>query len=180
MFERVKSKVSLRVGVIALLVGGLGCSGGASRDPNWPETYPVTGTVVQDGQPVANVVVGFVPSSPDAKGARGKTDENGQYKLKTFFSASFDDEGAVAGSHKVTLFKPPAKVVTEEKEVAASTPEEAARQAMSQVGQQYSNRRKDEQTGQKSGLPERYMTAESTPLSFTVEPGVNTFDISVD
>jgi len=75
-----------------------GC--GVSKVP----TVPVSGVVMLDGQPVANVVVTFQPvaGAPNddhlRPGSYGTTDSDGSYELRTD-----DKSGAVVGEHIVTL-----------------------------------------------------------------------------
>jgi hypothetical protein len=60
---------------------------------------PVSGTVLYNGQPLANAVVGFVPAEGGGRGANGTTDKNGNYRLTTFQS----DDGALVGKHRVVV-----------------------------------------------------------------------------
>ncbi len=69
-----------------------GCSG------EHPATYPVAGEVLQNGQPVADASVVFTSQGPLAKGT---TDAAGKFTLRTFA----DGDGAVAGTHRVTITK---------------------------------------------------------------------------
>ena len=172
------SKSFLSAAVVAAFSTGVlltaGCSG-PTRESDWPQTYPVTGTVIMDGKPVVNATVAFNPVAEGAKAARGRTDEQGTYYLKTFFAASFDETGAVAGSHKVTVFTPPPQV-KEENTPPPSSPQEQAAQRMREMQQQ--NTRKARMTMKKSGLPEQYMDVSTTPLTFEVKPTAeNVIDI---
>jgi hypothetical protein len=69
-----------------------GCGGGGSAG-----TSGVTGTVTYKGQPVKEVTVTFTPAT--GRSARGVTDAQGKFSLSTFKT----DDGAVPGSHKVTI-----------------------------------------------------------------------------
>lgn len=73
--------------------GGGGASGGAT-------TYPATGTVELNGQPLSGATVIFSPVG-DQPTATATTDEDGNYTLQTY---DFGD-GAAAGSYKVTISK---------------------------------------------------------------------------
>lgn len=82
-----------------LLVSGvliLGC--GDSR------LVPVSGVVTLDGEPIADVVVHFQPTSTNAAdpefnpSSHGVTDSKGRYELETAEGA-----GAIVGEHVVTL-----------------------------------------------------------------------------
>ena len=88
----------------------VGCGG--------PSQFPlaeVSGRVTFDGQPVANVMVTFMPIS-DGKNPNsgpyslGLTDANGVYHLQT----RYGEDGAVVGTHRIVL------------ETAGSDPELAA------------------------------------------------------
>ena len=87
---------------LSLLASALivGCS--ASQLP----LGEVEGTVLLDGQPLANAIVEFQPEGPLGKGrpSVGETGPDGKYKLR--FSNNLT--GAVAGKHKVmiTTFSP--------------------------------------------------------------------------
>jgi hypothetical protein len=78
-----------------VLVLVVGCS-------SKPELGQVTGTVRAGGQPLANVLVTFVPQADGpAAGTRsmGTTDEQGRYQLRT----ERQEAGALVGQHKVIV-----------------------------------------------------------------------------
>lgn len=86
--------------VISVLIVGCG--------PKGPETHTVTGTITYQNQPLADAQIGFVPVDDKGgtlKPARGQTDAEGRYTLKTYVSADNDAAGAMAGSYKVTVAK---------------------------------------------------------------------------
>ncbi len=74
----------------------VGCGGVASKDQ--AETVPVAGTVVYEGQPVADAVVTF---HGGPRQAVGRTDERGRFVLRTYEAG----DGATVGSHVVTVTK---------------------------------------------------------------------------
>ena len=80
------------------LVASLGCA------PKRPKTTPVSGKVTFKQQPLKGAAVWFMPK---AKGrpAMGMTDENGQYRLKTFEP----NDGAVPGEYAISVLPPPSK-----------------------------------------------------------------------
>lgn len=80
--------------VLCLTVLFTGCGGGPD---DAPDLAPVSGTVKLDGQPLADVVVTFIPESGPA--ATGKTDTQGNFTLSTKGS----NDGAVIGNHKVAV-----------------------------------------------------------------------------
>jgi hypothetical protein len=65
-----------------------------------PRRVPVSGTVVRQGQPVAEATVLFEPAS-GTNAAVGQTDSNGRYQLTTFEL----NDGAVPGDYKVAIRK---------------------------------------------------------------------------
>ena len=67
--------------------------------PKRPELVPVTGTVVYQGQPVAEAQVTFMPVG--ARPANGQTDAEGKFQLTTYEK----NDGAVPGEHSVTVSK---------------------------------------------------------------------------
>jgi len=91
-------------GIVLFVAACLVTSGcGASRDPNLPPTAPASGKVTYKGRPVDG---GTVRLHPVGKGnpAAGLLDANGAFELSTYSRG----DGAVIGSHKVTIDIPPA------------------------------------------------------------------------
>lgn len=79
--------------VAALLAFVVGCGNGR------PATYPVTGSVTYQGQPVVGAQVMF--RAAGAPAAEGTTDGTGKFSLMTFDP----NDGAVLGKHRVTVVK---------------------------------------------------------------------------
>jgi hypothetical protein len=82
--------------LLALPLAGCGKGG--------PKAVPVSGRVTLDGQPLANAVVTFTPSSPDPNvkpipEATGRTDAQGNYTLQL----DNRHHGCVPGSHRVRV-----------------------------------------------------------------------------
>ena len=73
--------------------------------PSLPEgarpTEPVTVTVTYNGQPVEAATVTFISQDADPVAAYGRTDAQGVAQMKTYV----EGDGAVPGSHKVTINK---------------------------------------------------------------------------
>ena len=63
-----------------------------------PATIDVTGQVLHNGQPVEGANVVFTPDGPLAT---GMTDAQGKFTLRTFS----EGDGAIAGTHRVTITK---------------------------------------------------------------------------
>lgn len=86
--------------IVAACVLFTGCGGG-------PPTEHVSGKITYNGTPVADAQVGFVPDGGDesVKPARGQTDANGEYTLRTYVNPGQDVSGAMVGRYKVTVVK---------------------------------------------------------------------------
>jgi hypothetical protein len=98
----------LLVGLALLALGGTpGCG------PKLPATVPVSGSVRLSGKPLAEATVVFVADhagSPGGKAvATGLTDASGRFTLVTRVGLAGLAEGAVPGTHRVTVsaFGPP-------------------------------------------------------------------------
>lgn len=94
------------VGVLLLAFCWVGCSKDSSKNSNLPDTYPVSGVVVMNGEPVANAIVNFQLKG-GTRGATGTTDTKGEFVLMTFSPG----DGAVPGEYQVSVVKystPPA------------------------------------------------------------------------
>ncbi|MCC6512065.1 MAG: carboxypeptidase regulatory-like domain-containing protein [Pirellulaceae bacterium] len=85
--------------VLSVMVPMLaGCSADGGDNPDWPKRYPVSGVVTYQDKPVEGADVAFF--SNDGKStSTGKTDSSGAFVLTTYL----DKDGAVAGSHVVTI-----------------------------------------------------------------------------
>ena len=80
-----------------LLSALAGCGSG-------PTFYPVTGSVTQNGEPLADAVVMFLPEGKDGSlTAEAMTGPDGKYSL-----ATRDAAGAAVGKYKVVVSKLPA------------------------------------------------------------------------
>lgn len=78
---------------LACLVCALGCGGNDGSAP----TGEVKGVLTYQGKPVPNVNVTFTPTQ--GRPGTGTTNANGEFSITTFTP----DDGAVPGSHKVTV-----------------------------------------------------------------------------
>ncbi len=77
------------------------CSCGA---PSHEATYPVTGRILVDGQPMAGVAISAAPAvsnTEDLRSTGGRTDEDGNFQLETFSPG----DGAPNGDYKLTFRK---------------------------------------------------------------------------
>ena len=75
----------------------VGCGGGASGRP---DLYPVSGTVMYNGEPVEGATVSFMAEGAP-RAATGVTNAEGKFQLTTFDV----NDGAVPGTHTVTVSK---------------------------------------------------------------------------
>ena len=89
--------------LLALLPAG--CGSGK------PKTYPVAGSVTYNGQPLANAVVTFIPSS--GRPTAGITNAQGEFTLPT---------GALPGANKVTVAEPAIEMKEGDYSVPPETP----------------------------------------------------------
>jgi hypothetical protein len=163
---------------VAILLLLVGCGG---SDFDAPTTHPVTGTVTYNGAPVEGAIVQFVPSLAEGgpSPASGKTDAAGMYKLRTTFTPSVEEDGAMEGSYAVIVQKinlPP--VVQPESPPPGLSPQEQsefmAEQARKTMGRQAA------QPPPKSELPDKYSKKQTTPLEATVSEGGGTFDFELE
>ncbi|NLS91298.1 MAG: carboxypeptidase regulatory-like domain-containing protein [Planctomycetaceae bacterium] len=145
--------VCLMIGALAL---SLGC---APEQSDRPKTYPVTGTVTYNGEPVADANLNFQLVGGSSF-ALAKTDASGKYALMTFEAG----DGAIPGEYKVTISKFEAAAATgTENEEEYAPPEEGA-----------------EPPPSKSLLPDKYRNPETSGFTATVtEAGPNTFDFEL-
>lgn len=84
------------------VLSGCGAKGG-------PETFPVTGSIEMDGQPVAAALVVFNPSSSDASkkvvASQAETDDDGNFIMKTHIGGEDYKQGMQPGDYVVTVTK---------------------------------------------------------------------------
>lgn len=148
-----------------------GCSGEAGdRLP----VYPVSGTVTQNGEPVADAQVAFVPVG-EGKAATGNTASDGTYELTTYTAG----DGAAAGEYKVKITKmsrPP-----EGEASAADSGDESGELTEDESYVPPGAGGGEPDWTPKNLLPEKYADAAESGLTATVEPdGDNTFDFSLE
>jgi hypothetical protein len=65
------------------------------------DAVPAGGVVTLEGVPVEGATVGFLPRDANNKGAYGKTDAEGRFRLQTYSA----NDGAVPGEYDVTIHK---------------------------------------------------------------------------
>lgn len=164
------------IAALTCVVTIVGCGGGSSN----PTTYPMSGTVTQNGAPVEGAVVSLVDvtvaSDPNASGhsAVGVTDGSGKYTLTTFENS----DGAVPGQYKVRVFK----YKSDGTQQVDAQPATGGGESVD-FGDDYVP--PDEAAPQSTPppqhlLPAKYASVSATPLEYTVTEGANVFDIELD
>lgn len=154
------NKVAVRSLAAAITLGLVvvaGCGQGAPKREG-PPTYPVTGTVTQNGAPVAGATVRF-ELADGSKASTGLTDAQGEFKLSTFASG----DGALAGDYRVTIVKMEGK---------------GGAQAVSEDDPNYTGA--EDEGEMKNVLPEKYSNVKTSELTATVAEGPNSFDFPLD
>ena len=144
-------KTLLLLGLVAVILSVFGCSGGG------PTTQMITGTIVFEGKPVDDAVVGLSPKGGEGLPAYGRTNANGEFKM-TSVQGGRDNAGAVEGDYIVTITKivpsrePTAEEIRnlQEREIPYNIPD-------------------------KNLLPEKYANVSTSDLSAKVVQGKNSF-----
>lgn len=121
------------------------------------KTEGVTGTVTLDGQPLPNATVYFTPLDGSGNEAVGTTDSNGVYRLQTLLGKV--DAGTTPGKYSVKF----------------SCYEEF------ETGKTYTNDEGKEipETDERSIIPQKYESAQTSGFEAEVVKGANTFDFDL-
>jgi hypothetical protein len=90
----------LRVGVLLVSASFLVVGCGERKLPQ-NKVYPAQGKVTLKGKPAAHVLVLLKPMGDEGAEARGVTDENGSFELRTYSNEGND--GATPGEYTVVL-----------------------------------------------------------------------------
>ncbi len=125
------------LGCVCAALALAGCSAG--QEP----TYPVSGTVTLEGQPVSGGTIFFRPASGPL--ATGAIDSQGHFELTTYAQG----DGAVAGKHAIALGPPDKTFTVSAEELELPDDPEALRQTVP--------------------FPARYLSFESSELSADIE-----------
>ena len=135
-----------------------GCGGGAA---DRPETVPVSGAVAYQGKAGEGARGTFLAEGAP-RAATAVTDKEGKFQLSTFTL----NDGAVVGTHIITVTKQDPAAAADAGNNQPPDPEEMAKMMQESM----------EESGYSGLLPEKYSSAKSTPLSETVsEAGPNEF-----
>lgn len=137
-----------------------GCGGGVER----PQTAPVEGAVMYNGEPIVGATVSFWTDGA-SRAATGVTNAEGKFQLSMFDV----NDGAIPGDHTITVSK------VEAGETGGPSAEDMLNDplAMAQAaGEQGGTKAK----GPKSLVPAKYGDRNSSPLKETVKAdGENKF-----
>ncbi|MDG2126768.1 MAG: hypothetical protein P8K08_02110 [Fuerstiella sp.] len=139
----------------------IGCGEASDR----PETYPVSGTVVYNGDPVEGASVAFWKEGA-ARAATGVTNAEGKFQLSMYEL----NDGAIQGSQIVTVSKlQGGAAATTQMSTETMNDASAMAEMMAAAGS-------DGPKASKSLLPEKYSSQTTSPLKETVAAGgENTF-----
>ena len=144
-----------------LLVAAAVCGCG----PSHPHVVPTSGVVTYQGQPVAGAQVNFMAPNA-ARAAYGVTDAEGRFRLSTYGK----EDGAVPGSHPVTVAKPTETVTGSG--MSPDDPDGGYAAAMGQAARS---------PAPKSELPNKYANPQTSGLTAEVTPsGPNEFTFPLE
>jgi hypothetical protein len=148
--SRIDLRITLLLAVLTLTICAAGC--GSKPQSDRPATYPVSGTVTMNGEPVTDANVNF-QLTDGSRGASGLTDQQGTFSLTTFVAG----DGALPGEYRVAITKfekPPqgAQVPEDHPDYNPNVPSFVPRNL----------------------LPEKYANPQTSELTATVTEGANT------
>jgi hypothetical protein len=148
------------------VAAALGCGDSSGLPPR----YRVSGTVTYNGKPLERGTINFAPA--DGKGrAAGGTITDGRYSLTT----QDPDDGALPGKYKVSVVAKatdPSKVDLKIKKPREGSQTEAEKKAMAMVFPQKVAALAAAKA--KSLIPARYISPETSGLTFEVKEQSNT------
>ena len=144
--------MAILLSLLAFSVFVPGCNDGKLK------TYPVSGVVTMNGEPVDGATVTFSPvKESEGDAAIGKTNEKGEYNLQT--ANGRVDGGTTPGDYVVLIKKSEARATGKIiRDSSGNTSEEKVPQSV---------------------LPAQYGSF-SSPLKATVEKKKNTFDFTLE
>lgn len=162
-FLQTKTQTSVMAFLLLVFVGLIGCS----SQPSNPKTFPVTGSVTQNGKTIEGATVIFVPDE-DGGGAAasGKSDASGKFAMTTYTL----NDGVRPGSYKIKVSKYDKPQIDDSKRVVNMTPEEEMKA--------YDPDAKPTPPP-KNLLPKKYESELTSGLSHTVADKPTTFDIDL-
>ncbi|MFO0863660.1 MAG: carboxypeptidase-like regulatory domain-containing protein [Gemmataceae bacterium] len=144
------------VAMISVLILGACVGCGSNPKAGQQPTHPVTGKVLLNGTPLEGATVTFHPTGKSV-GASGTTNATGEFRLTTYEQ----NDGAVAGTFKVTVKKMESEGKAKEIAPGVLDPNGAV-------------------TAAKSLVPAKYTTPEQTDLTANVtDAGPNQFTLEL-
>jgi hypothetical protein len=158
---------SLKVTRILQCVAGLSLTFalGCGVESDRPQTYPVSGTVMYNGEAVDGATVAFWTEGAP-RSATGVTGAEGKFQLSMYEA----NDGAPAGNQVITVSK------VEAGAAAATNPSTEAMNDTSKLAEMMAANGSNGPKGPKSLLPTKYSKQDTTPLKETVAAdGENTF-----
>jgi hypothetical protein len=160
--------------LLSLLFTGIVLISSGCTTSDRPMTAPVRGQVTYRGRPVAGATVCFLcPGAP--RPAIGTTDASGNYELTTFEP----NDGAVVGTHVVTVRKFSTAVGTARVPVTTDQAGDAMAGAIEQAMQQTARQMQDSERAGAQPLPPKYADRKTSDLRKEVRAGDNTVDIEL-
>lgn len=150
-----------------------GCQAEVEREP----VYSVTGTVTQNGTPLAGAVVTFVPVEKGHHAATGTTDDSGQYHLSTWAK----DDGAEAGQYQVTVSKYEGAGKEAESAATPSEPDSSNEVFEERYPEDYNEMDASQQPPSKNLLPDKYAQPQTSGFEarVTEDEEKNVFDFNL-
>lgn len=148
--------LAILIGSAVLTVAGCGDNSGL------PQRYPVSGTVLYKGEPLASGTIVFEPNDLTTGRVASGTITDGSYELST---SGEGPDGALAGDYKVVVIS---KVV-DMSDVEANRQGGAGRQE---------DVAKAESTAERN-IPKKYEQSATSGLTAKVEPKSNTIDFTL-
>lgn len=145
------SRHSYRRAAAAAVLAATGVMAGCGSGSGAADSYPASGVVTLNGQPVEGAIVTFTPASaePGVGGGQASTDASGRFEMSHLRdNGQTTVAGLPAGEYRVTV----TKIVAPAGEASLTKPP-------------------------RNTLPAQYQSVEETPLSANVTPeGENHFD----
>lgn len=155
------------------------CISGCSSDAGGPKIVAADGVVTYKGSPLAGATVTFVPEKGPL--AMGVTDLEGKFKLSTGALV-----GVAVGSAKVSVTAYPAGQSSSSPASSLGAPPQNPQEAaeywkkVGEMQQSMAQKKTTEPEQPRSLIPERYAKAETSGLSYTVNPsGENHFTVEL-
>jgi hypothetical protein len=149
---------------------------GCTKPASTIATYPVTGTVIYQGKPLAGATVTYVSKNPDDPAPNGVTDPEGHFSLATYFGPKQILKGAPAGDYRVIIAKQSAADVGKPVDFDHLSDDEKKKRMQEAMKMPIGNGDPTDFKGPekpKLEVPEKYTKTDTSGLVATVVSGVN-------